>query len=48
MLFRSVSGTLTSLPGKSFLYLIVISLGNVVGGVLFPLAEKLYGKLTAE
>ena len=48
MYYWAVSGTLTSLPGKSFLYLIVISLGNVVGGVLFPLAEKLYGKLTAE
>ena len=43
-----VSGVLFAMPGKSLLYLVVISLGNMVGGVLFPLAEKLCGKLTAE
>ena len=47
MYYWAVSGTLLSLPGKSFLYLIVISLGNIVGGVLFPLAEKLYARLNA-
>lgn len=47
MFYWAVSGTLFAAPGKSLLCLIVISLGNVVGGVLFPLAEKLYGKLTA-
>lgn len=48
MYYWAVSGELLAAPGKSLLYLVVISLGNVVGGVLFPLMEKLYGKLSAE
>lgn len=48
MYYWAVSGVLFSMPGKSLLYLVVISLGNMVGGVLFPLAEKLCGKLTTE
>lgn len=47
MYYWSVSGTLFSQPGQSLLRLVVISLGNVVGGVSFPLVEKLYKKLTA-
>lgn len=46
MFYWAISGTLFAAPGKSLLCLLVISLGNVVGGVLFPLAEKLYGRLT--
>ena len=48
MYYWAVSGELLAAPGKSLLYLVVISLGNVVGGVFFPLLEKLYGKLSAE
>ena len=48
MYYWAVSGVLFSAPGKSLLYLIVISLGNVVGGVFFPLMEKLQKRLTAE
>ena len=48
MYYWAVSGELLAAPGKSLLYLVVISLGNVVGGVFFPLMEKLYGKLNAE
>ena len=48
MYYWAVSGELLAAPGKSLLYLVVISLGNVVGGVFFPLMEKLYGKLSAE
>jgi hypothetical protein len=47
MYYWSVSGTLAAQPGQSLLRLIIISLGNVVGGVSFPLCEKLYAKLTA-
>lgn len=47
MYYWSVSGTLFSQPGQTLLRLVVISLGNVVGGVSFPLVEKLYKKLTA-
>lgn len=47
MYYWCVSGTLFSQPGESLLRLVVISLGNVTGGVLLPLAEKLYRKLTA-
>lgn len=45
MYYWAVSGKLLEAPGQSLLYLAVISLGNVVGGVSFPLAEKLYGHL---
>lgn len=47
MYYWSVSGTLFSQPGESLLRLVLISLGNMVGGVLLPLVEKLYRKLTA-
>jgi len=37
---------LFSAPGQSLLRILVISLGNVAGGVCFPLVEKAYRKLT--
>lgn len=40
MYYWSVSGVLYEQPGESFLRLVVISLGNVVGGVFFPTVEK--------
>ena len=48
MFYWAVSGTLFAQPGKSLLCLVVISLGNVVGGLIFPLGERLYKGLTAE
>ena len=48
MYYWSVSGVLFSNPGQSLLRLVVISLGNVAGGVLFPLAEKAFARLTEE
>lgn len=48
MYYWAVSGVLFSAPGKSLLYLAVISLGNVAGGLVLPLLEKLHGYLTAE
>lgn len=46
MFYWAVSGILAAQPGKSLLCLIIISLGNVVGGLIFPLAERAYKKLT--
>ena len=48
MYYWSVSGVLFSQPGQSLLRLVIISLGNAVGGVCFPLAERAYKKLTAD
>ena len=45
MYYWAVSGILFTQPGRSLLCLLVISLGNVVGGVFFPLVEKLYARL---
>ena len=47
MYYWSVSGVLAANPGQSLLRIVIITLGNVVGGVSFPLVEKLYKKLTA-
>ena len=47
MYYWSVSGVLFDQPGMSLLRILVISLGNVAGGVCFPLVEKAYGRLTA-
>lgn len=41
MYYWAVSGVLTRAPGESLLRLVVISLGNMVGGVLLPGAELL-------
>ena len=40
MYYWTVSGVLYEQPGESFLRLGVITLGNLVGGVSFPLLEK--------
>lgn len=48
MFYWAVSGTLAAQPGKSLLCLIVISLGNVVGGVIFPLVERLKNSVDPE
>lgn len=46
MYYWAVSGVLMENPGESLMYLLTISLGNVCGGVLFPLVEKAHAKLT--
>ena len=48
MYYWAVSGILAAQPGKSLLCLLVVSLGNVVGGVTLPLCEKLHNRLSAE
>ncbi len=45
MYYWSVSGTLFANFGCSILRIVVISLGNVLGGVTFPLIEKAKNKL---
>ena len=45
MFYWAVSGTLFASPAESLLRILVISLGNVCGGVCFPLMEKAYQKL---
>ncbi len=45
MFYWAVSGTLAANPAESLLRIVVISLGNVAGGVCFPLLEKLNQKL---
>lgn len=40
MYYWTVSGVLYDQPGESFLRLLVISLGNVVGGIFFHLVEQ--------
>ena len=40
MYYWAVSGVLYDQPGESFLRLLVISLGNVVGGIFFHLVEQ--------
>lgn len=46
MYYWAVSGVLLETPGESLLYLVTISLGNVCGGVIFPLVEKAHKKLS--
>ena len=48
MYYWSVSGTLFANFGCSILRIIVISLGNVLGGITFPLLEKAKNKLDKE
>ena len=40
MYYWSVSGVLYDAPGESLLRLLVVSLGNIVGGLFFPTVEK--------
>lgn len=46
MYYWSVSGVLAASPAQSLLRIVIVSLGNMVGGVILPLAEKAYGRLT--
>jgi formate/nitrite transporter FocA (FNT family) len=48
MYYWAVSGILYSQFGHSILCLITISLGNVCGGIFFPLVEKAYHKLSEQ
>lgn len=45
MYYWSISGVLYDQPGESLLRILIISLGNMVGGVFFPLLEKWQAKL---
>lgn len=45
MYYWTISGVLYDLPGESFLRLFIITVGNLFGGVFFPLLEKLKAKL---
>lgn len=47
MYYWSVSGVLYGQPGESFLRLLVVSLGNVAGGVFLPVAEAWKARLEA-
>lgn len=47
MYYWAISGILNSQPGESLLRILVVSLGNVAGGVCFPLIEKAYAKFTS-
>ncbi|MDF3003248.1 MAG: putative formate/nitrite transporter [Bacillota bacterium] len=40
MYYWCVSGVLYEAPRESFLRILIVSLGNLVGGLLFPLMEK--------
>ncbi len=46
MYYWAVSGVLFEQPGRSLLCLLAVTLGNAVGGVIFPLGEKAYHTLT--
>lgn len=45
MYYWCVSGTIYQAPVESLLRILIISLGNVVGGVFLPVSEKLCKKL---
>ena len=45
MYYWSVSGVLYDAPGQSFLRLLVVSLGNIVGGLFLPTVEKWKARL---
>ncbi len=47
MYYWAVSGVFAEQVGRSLVCLLVITGGNIVGGVFLPLAEKLYRKLEA-
>ncbi len=46
MFYWSVSGVMYTSPLKSFICLLIITLGNAAGGVTFPLLEKLKQRLS--
>lgn len=45
MYYWSVSGVLYDAPGESFLRILIVSLGNLVGGTFLPLLEKAKARL---
>lgn len=45
MYYWALSGIMWEQPGETFLRLLVITLGNLVGGVSFPLMERLIRKV---
>lgn len=45
MFYFGVSGMLFKKFGTSILCLLVITLGNIVGGLLYPGLEKIHSKL---
>ncbi len=47
MYYWAVSGLFAAQPAQSLLRLLVITAGNVVGGVFLPLMERLYRRLEA-
>ncbi|MCI8828001.1 MAG: formate/nitrite transporter family protein [Ruminiclostridium sp.] len=48
MYYWSVSGVLYDQPGESLLRIVLVSLGNVVGGLFLPLVEKWKASLDAK
>lgn len=48
MYYWCVSGVLYEQPGESLLRIAVVSLGNVVGGIFLPVAEKWKARLDAK
>lgn len=48
MYYWCVSGVLFEQPGESLLRIVVVTLGNVVGGLFLPLVEKWKARLDAE
>lgn len=48
MYYWCVSGVLYEQPGESLLRIVVVTLGNVVGGLFFPLVEKWKARVEAE
>lgn len=48
MYYWCVSGILYEQPGESLLRIVVVTLGNVVGGLFFPLVEKWKARVDAE
>ena len=48
MYYWSVSGVLYDQPGESLLRIVLVSLGNVVGGLFLPLVEKWKAYLDAK
>lgn len=47
MYYWCISGELYRAPTESLLRILIVSLGNLVGGLFFPLVERLKARLTA-
>ena len=48
MYYWCVSGTLYDLPAESLLRIVIVSLGNIAGGLVLPLTEKWKARLDRE